>query len=188
MSENNKALLSQKEIDTLVKFLVDQKQGIQSNVLTQESIDKLVLLLSNQDLDLLKFDIPSVNDEVSNETEEVLSNLVQYDNTLLYELSYTISDGHINLIAINNETNTVLHITPKSLELMKIVDDNSYWGCCIDPVLFDKIATIFHFKYSRTTLDSVTKLFAEKMYGSTNIILPSIYKASTLSVAQNILD
>jgi len=188
MSENNKTLLSQTEIDTLVKFLVEQKQGIQSSVLTQESIDKLVLLLSKQDTDLLKFDISHLNENSITETEEILSNLVQYDNSLLYELTLTESDNRIHLIATNKETNTVLQITPKSLELMSIVDDDSYWGCCIDPVLFDKIATVFHFKYTRETLDSVTKLFAEKMYGSATITLPSIYKASALSVSQNIIE
>lgn len=188
MSENNnKALLSQKEIDTLVKFLIDQKQGIKSTVLTQQSIDKLVQLLSNKGLDLLKFNIVDVSTNTNNETEEVLSNLIKYDNRLTYELSFEVLENKVLLTAINKETNTLLHITPKSLELMSIVNDNSCWGCCIDPYLFDKIATVFHFKYKRETLDSITKLFSEKMYGTTHFELPNIYRPSTLSVAQNLI-
>lgn len=188
MSENNnKALLSQKEIDTLVKFLIDQKQGIQSTVLTQQSIDKLVQLLSNKGLDLLKFNIVNAT-TTNNETEEVLSNLIKYDNSLTYELSFEVIENKLHLTAINKETNTILHITPKSLELMSIVKDHSCWGCCIDPYLFDKIATVFHFKYKRETLDSITKLFAEKMYGTIDFELPNIYRPSTLSVAQNLID
>lgn len=187
MSENNKALLSQMEIDTLVKFLEDQKKGIQSTVLTQESIDKLVHLLSNHDLDLLKFNITSKPDSIASETEEVLSNLVEYDNTLSYELTFTNLNNQLKLIAKNIDTNTTLIVTPKSLELMSIVEDNSSWGCCIDPILFDKIATVFHFKYKRETLDAIIKLFAEKIYGTCDAQLPSIYLPSALSIAQNIL-
>lgn len=187
MSENNKALLSQMEIDTLVKFLVDQKQGLQSTVLTQESIDKLVHLLSNHDLDLLKFNIASKVDSIATETEEVLSNLVKYDNSLIYEMTFTCIDNQLKLIAKNYDTNTTLVVTPKSLELMSIVEDDSNWGCCIDPILFNKIATVFHFKYRRETLDSVIKLFADKMYGTCDMKLPNIYLPSALSIAQNLL-
>ena len=189
MSENNNnALLSQKEIDTLVKFLIDQKQGIQSTVLTQQSIDKLVQLLSNQGLDLLKLNIVDVSKYSNNETEEVLSNLINYDKTLSYELSYEVIDNKVNLTATNTETNTILHITPNSLELMSIINDKSCWGCCIDPNLFDNIATVFHFKYKRETLDSVINLFTEKMYSSTAIELPNIYHPSPFSVAQNLIN
>ncbi|WP_310602528.1 hypothetical protein [Anaerosporobacter sp.] len=189
MSENNsKALLSQNEIDTLVRFLVDQKQGIQSSVLTQESIDKLVHLLSSKDLELLKFDITGITNDSSNETEEILSNLIHYDNSLEYELSFQVIDNKVVLTATNSDTNTTLHITPKSLEVMSLVEDESFWGCCIEPNLFDKIATVFHFKYRHETLDAITKLFTETMYGSASLELPNIYRPSTLSVSQNLIN
>ncbi|WP_167957847.1 hypothetical protein [Anaerosporobacter faecicola] len=188
MSENNKALLSQKEIDTLVQFLIDQKKGLQTTVLTQESIDKLVQLLSNKDFDLLKFDIAGITEKTENETEEVLSNLVDYDCTLTYELQFEVHHNVITLSAIHTDSNTILPITPKSLELISIIDDDTNWGCCIDPILFDKIATVFHFKYKRATLEAVTRLFAEKIYGDSTYELPNIYRPSTLSVAQNLID
>lgn len=189
MSEyNDSVLLSQKEIDILVKFLLDQKQsGMQNSVLTQDSIDKLIQLLQNNNVDLLELNIAGVNRNSNPETEDVLDNQVRYDNTITYELSFEIIDNNIHLLATHPEANTILHITPKSLELMSIVEDKSYWGCCIDPNLFDKVATVFHFKYRRKTLDAITKLFVEKMYGTGSIELPKIYHPSSLSLSQNLI-
>jgi hypothetical protein len=182
---DNKALLSQCEVDTLVNFLLEQKNGLQGAVLTQESIDKLVLLLSNEDINLLKFDI---NTNVpGTETDELISNLIQYDKALTYELCCGINNNRIELIAINKESKISLRVTPKCLETMSIVNDNSNWGSCIEPILFDKIASIFHFKYTKATLESVNRLFASKMYGSEDYVLPTIYLPSTASVLQNLL-
>ncbi|WP_455717517.1 hypothetical protein [Anaerosporobacter sp.] len=185
---NDKALLSQKEIDILVNFLIDLKQSsLQNSVLTQDSIDKLVQILLNSDMDLLKLDNENINNNSNHGTVDTLSNLIQYDNKLTYELSFEVIDNKVDLLATHPETSTTLHITPKSLELMSIVEDKSYWGCCIDPNLFDKIATVFHFKYKRKTLDSITKLFVEKMYGTASVELPNIYHPSILSVSQNLI-
>jgi hypothetical protein len=185
---NDRALLSQKEIDILVKFLIEQKQcSTQSSVLTQDSIDKLILLLQNNNVDLLKLDISSINKNSNYGTEDILNNIIPYDATLTYELSFEVIDNKVHLLATHPETNTILHVTPKSLELKYIVADESYWGCCIEPNLFDKIATIFHFKYKRKTLDSITKLFIEKMYGTNAIELPIIYNPSTISISQNLI-
>ena len=39
------SLLSQQEIDTLVKFLTEKKKGVDSDVMSQTSIDKLLRLI-----------------------------------------------------------------------------------------------------------------------------------------------
>ena len=39
------SLLSQQEIDTLVKFLTEKKKGVGSDVMSQNSIDKLIRLI-----------------------------------------------------------------------------------------------------------------------------------------------
>lgn len=189
MSEyNDSVILSQKEIDILVKFLLDQKQsGIQNSVLSQDSIDKLIQLLQNNNVDLLELNITGFNKNSTSESYDILDNQVRYDNTLTYELSYEIIDNKIHLLATHPEGNTILHITPRSLELKSIVEDTSCWGCCIDPNLFDKVATIFHFKYRRKTLDDITKLFVEKMYGTASIELPRIYHPSAISLSQNLI-
>ena len=39
------SLLSQSEIDTLINFINDKREGVDSSVLNQESIDKLLEML-----------------------------------------------------------------------------------------------------------------------------------------------
>ena len=41
------SLLNQKEIDSLIGFLSDQKNSLNSDVLSQTSIDKLIKLISS---------------------------------------------------------------------------------------------------------------------------------------------
>lgn len=45
MSDTNFSLLSQDEIDTLVEFLTEKSTDIESDVLSQESIDKLISMM-----------------------------------------------------------------------------------------------------------------------------------------------
>ena len=48
MMETNFSLLSQEEIDTLIAFLSEKSNFVESEVLSQDSIDKLACLVSFQ--------------------------------------------------------------------------------------------------------------------------------------------
>ena len=46
----NKALLSQAEIDTLIRFLTSHNESVEDSILSQESIDKVIKLLNEKDI------------------------------------------------------------------------------------------------------------------------------------------
>ncbi|MBE5947591.1 MAG: hypothetical protein E7261_01035 [Lachnospiraceae bacterium] len=173
---NNNTLLSQGEIDTLIRFLTNHEQKIQDSVLSQDSIDKLVSLLQkNGDTNLDLFNISS---EVTPLPAEDLSG---------HSLSFTIDDttGFITIIAHNDGAELI--ITPLSVNSLKVMNDDSKWGICIEPVIFDKIATIFKLKYTKTTYDKICTLFSTKRYGKADMIIPALYLPTADSIANNML-
>lgn len=173
---NNNTLLSQNEIDTLIRFLTGHEQKIQDTVLSQDSIDKLVSLLQkngNTNMDLF-----NISSEVEPLPAEDLSG---------HNLHFTIDDatGFVTIIAYNDGAELI--ITPLSLNSLKITDDDSKWGICIEPVIFDKIATIFKLKYTKATYDSICELFSTKHYGKADAVVPAIYLPTADSIANNMI-
>ena len=51
----NKALLSQAEIDTLIRFLTSHNESVEDSILSQESIDKVIKLLNEKDIHTGKY-------------------------------------------------------------------------------------------------------------------------------------
>ena len=60
------SLLNQKEIDALVEFLLEKKNSVDSDVMSQESIDKLIALITSNSRSIIMdlFD-PFVNVDAS---------------------------------------------------------------------------------------------------------------------------
>lgn len=175
---NNNTLLSQKEIDTLIRFLTSHDQPVQGTVLSQDSIDKLVSLLQNNgtsNVDLFCTGHPS---DLSSITPENLSD---------YTLDFTIDEesSYISIIAENEESS--INITPLALSILKITKDNSEWGFYIEPVIFDRIASIFSLKYTKATYDKICELFSLKHYGKPDAVIPHIYLPSANSISNNMI-
>lgn len=171
---NNNTLLSQKEIDTLVQFLTKQNNNIQEVVLSQDSIDKLVSLLQN------KGELSSDIFELSHDMLESVSSLEGY---LLY---CTIDENtkYINIFA-KNSTGTTVRITPAGLAKDDNVNGGTEWGYCIEPAVFDKIATSFNLKYSCEEYENVCRNFAIHRYGNEFAIIPTLYLPTQQSLATN---
>lgn len=183
----SKALLTQKEIDALIKFLRENNHTIQNTTLTQNSIDKLVKFFQSPgDLSIrFKFDCSSG----SKSDEEILKALIQPDDISSYELIYRQEgdSNYIHLYAHHAEKNDSILITPKCLELLKLVEDHSEWGACIEPILFDKAAKIFNLSYTKDTYDQICKLFAKNRYGDENAFIPYIYLPASDSIVDTLI-
>ena len=176
---NNNTLLTQKEIDTLISFLTNHDQKvIQDAVLSQDSIDKIVSLLQkNGDANLNLFN--------SNASPELT--ILPAEDLTGHTLDFVIDDSndYITLFAYNDDSKLI--VTPMALSSLKIIEDDSVWGYCIEPVIFDKIATIFKLKYTKETYDAICELFSIKRYGKSNMDIPAIYLPTADSIANNMI-
>ncbi len=174
MSENM-SLLSQNEVDTLINF-VKENQGAEINgtTLTQDSVDKLITLLENAKK--VSSDTPKFNKSAVSTGASSFIAAKQDIDADKYELTYKCdTKGQVMLYACNVDTNSTISISPQFVVDNPNLTAPSTWGVCIIPVAFDRIAKELGMNYSDATMDSVKKLFAEKMYGDPNIAIPNIY-------------
>lgn len=190
MSEPNLTLLTQEEIDTLVKFLVQNKEGINNEVLNQNSVDKLIYLIENNDLRRLRLD--SVNLKPSGESSpKLLVSLGLYENeTQTGRLDARVNEesSYLELYAVNRETGKELLLTPDNYAQINLGESTSQWGYSIVPSLFDEIADTYGLKYERKTLEFVCALFADKNFGNKNFTLASAFVPSSKQLLSNILE
>ena len=189
MSENM-ALLSQNEIDALVKFLLE-KQNIKSGVvLDQGSIDRLVNVLQDKTF-IQKMGGPE--EPMQNTTTKTVAQLlllegeqdfvVQQTN---YELIFECNaDGMVQVVC-QSRLSTKRHvITPACLEQSRYVEEESTWGKTISPIVFDTISGMLHIRYSKETFLRVCDRFAEVVYGNKNAEIPSFYMPNASSLMQH---
>ncbi len=178
MEEQNFALLSQDEIDALVAFLNEKNANVETGVLSQESIDRIVELLSLGKKD--KTDTATVFEPI----ESIVDNSAIKGLELKFMEDMDIDQVQIYVVC-GDET---LYITPLCLEYKKIVDDNSSWGLAIEPRRFNQIADIFKLDYTKDTYEAVVKKFATIMYGNENANIASVYLPDTVGVANHMSD
>lgn len=178
----NYSLLSQKEIDTLIGFLMETKSDMESSVLSQESIDKLIRLI--------RYDTRHRNQEVFSAMmalEGKLLNKITIRKSsdevceLLYEKASP--DSFIKLSVVNRSTGESMEITPEIVEEEKDPD----WGLCIAPITFCQLAQALGVKYTAQTFEIVCGHFAERMYGASEYKIPSIYMPASEDMISGIL-
>jgi len=173
---NNNTLLSQKEIDALISFLT-QHNKVQDTVLSQESIDKLVSLLQgNGEIDANIFELSDYDTFKSASV-----------NLSDYSLVCNIDEEtqYIKITAKNANGNSV-KITPAGLEYSKFAKDTSEWGYCIEPAVFDRLASVYKMKYSAEDYETICRIFALKRYGNENAVIPRLYLPTPEALAKNI--
>lgn len=178
MSEKNMVLLSQEEIDTLIQFLTVKKDSVDSGVLNQESIDKLILLIKNADLADLKLktllSITANREEKAIDLEKLhaVDELVK-KRELIFKLNDTT--GYVELYAADSKSDQEIAITPNNLNDLSISEDSSRWGYAIAPATFQHVARIFKLKYTMETYTAICERFALKIYGDMNSEIPAIF-------------
>lgn len=188
MNEASFSLLTQNEIDTLIKFLSQKDEGVTRDVLSQNSIDKLIHLIRNNDINKVRLD--TLDALEIKPTYDILKELnLRDDPTEVCELSYKLDEGsnYICLYARNTVTGRELPITPMTLDRTELISGETFWGYSIAPILFDKIAKIFTLKYSRQTYDEICALYSEKNFGSSTQKLPSLYYPASNQLLDNLL-
>ncbi len=181
----NLSLLSQSEIDTLVSFLLDKKNSVDSSVLSQSSIDKLI--------DLIRYDSTRRKKEGTSTTmsfvkEDLLDALnIREDSEQLCELrcDYDSNGDYIVLIVYNTVTEQETEVTPS---IIFGGDNDETWGRCISPSLFAQMAKTLGARYTQKTYDFVSAQFCDCMYGDVAHTIPMIYLPDSGTQAECLMD
>ncbi len=164
------SLLTQKEVDTLVDFLNNNRKAVDSDVMNQNSIDKLITLIT-KDSDHIILDL---FDPFASVDQGLLKASDFYiDKNDICELCISVNDdtGFIALTAHNTVTGKTFNITPKLVN----ENDTEEWGYSISPVFFNRIAKVFNLKYTMETHNKVCDIFAKHTYGSEKHKIAELY-------------
>ncbi len=179
---DNKALLTQEEIDALVSFL-KRKDKIGNEVLDQTSIDRLVEILREA----------KANGETATGNSRFFGNAVlsvekdiavqREQCTLLYEKD---EKNFVHIVCENVVTGMRYEITPECLNKSCLVESTGEtWGYAIMPVLFDLAAMQLQVKYSAEVFSKVCTDYAGLLYGKSNVELPNVYLPTASRVLNN---
>ncbi len=179
----NLSLLSQSEIDTLVSFLLEKKNSVDSSVLSQSSIDKLIELI-RYDSTRRKREAASAMSFVKEDLLDALN--IREDSEQLCELrsDYDNNGDYIKLVVYNTVTKQETEITPAII----IGEDDETWGRCISPSLFAQMARALGAKYTQKTYDFVSAQFCECMYGDVAHKIPLLYLPDSTTQSECLLE
>lgn len=162
------SLLSQQEIDTLIRFLTDQKNAVDSDILSQTSIDKLIYLMETDKEHL------ALNVLTYGQLPASLLKQKKFRNSIdeECELQYSVNPDtkFVELSVFNKNTNNTLVITPAMLD----EGDTDVWGYSITPVVFTHIAQSLMIKFTQKTYDAVCDTYATLNFGDTEHKIPEI--------------
>lgn len=174
MVEKNFTLLTQSEIDTLVNFLQHKSENVAEDVLTQESIDKVIRMIKERH-----------TRHFAQNNKFWIADAEQYLITIgfrekisdLCELRIRKADNdYVELYVYNAVTGKELVLLPEDFSDPTAKKGTSHgWGYCIIPAFFDQIAELFSLKYTKETYDIVCALFAEKNFGTSELELPAAF-------------
>lgn len=174
MSED-KTLLSQSEIDTLIAFLTNSEAAPIGTVLDQRSIDKLI--------DLVKYNNNRgffIGGQAAETVEEIAVlepgmdlDVQRKDFELICQKD---ARNFVEVLCVNSKDGTMYKITPGCLlHNRRVEEDNTEWGLAISPMNFNKIALLFGIRYSSETFRNVCGNFAKVLYGDEDATIPKIY-------------
>lgn len=180
---DNKALLSQEEIDALVSFLKTKEQ-VGNEVLDQASIDRLVEILTEAKTGEMspvgrgRFygnAVLSLEQDIAVQREQCI---------LLYEKD---DAGFVHIVCENYVSGARYEITPECLNQSCLVESTGErWGKAVPPVLFDLVAMQLQVKYNADVFSRVCKDYAKLMFGSEKAELPNVYLPTAARVLDNI--
>lgn len=176
------SLLSQEEIDVLVSFLLEKKNTINSDVLSQQSIDKLIYLISHDRYGILTGLFEPLS-ELAPKFLDTIHFRSSAEDICVLQYETDSDTGFIKLTALNKTTDKTLSITPKLIDESDIED----WGTTISPSLFNRIARSLQLKYSVETHDAVCERFASVLYGNASHPIPAAYMPANEHLIETLL-
>ena len=174
MVEKNFTLLTQAEIDTLVDFLQEKKDSLGDEVLTQESIDKIIRMVKTRHTR----HFAQNNKFWAAESEQYLISIGFRKNMEeLCELKLRKKeDDFVELYIVNHASGKEMVLLPEDFSdptAKKTVSEG--WGYSIIPAFFDQIAEVFALRYTKETYDKVCEIFAEKNFGKKELEIPAAF-------------
>lgn len=178
MAETNFSLLSQEEIDILIDFLTDNCNLVESEVLSQESIDKLILMMKG------------CSKEQHLKSQQEASNVRAAGTVLTGTEVWCLefeenADGFVELYATNGEKKE--KITPQGYSCSCFTSDSSQWGYAVSPILFSEVAKCYGLKFSKETYQKVSTHFALKNFGDAAYDVNDFFLASGKDIISNLL-
>ncbi|MDE7327421.1 MAG: hypothetical protein K2N63_14310 [Lachnospiraceae bacterium] len=186
----NMALLSQTEIDTLLDFL--QKSKVGEEVMDQGSIDRLINLLQTDQKREIKFDtdVPQVHSDDGQPLLllEGLSSAKEQSLCVL-ECQVDAQTQFLHIFCRDESKDKEYEITPACISEMRFSqNDKSSWGYAIPPVTFDHIASLMMIKYTKSVFDKVCHIFAQRMFGGEWTEIPELYMPTTYDLIHHLKD
>lgn len=189
---DNFTLLSQNEIDTLLDFLVKQKEKFGNEVMDQASIDRLISLLHTDGENEIKFD--EVVPETKNDANALLvigdfGSIAEQQGKCVLDCIRDEKTGYMRIVCRNNENGKEYSITPNCMEQLRYVNgDSSEWGYAVPPLTFDKIAVLLSVKYTKKAFDEVSRSFAKCMYGDEEASIAELYMPTAQQLVKHMCD
>ena len=159
------SLLSQEEIDVLVDFLNAKKGSVNSDVMSQKSIDKLIYLITSDKQQIIK--------DLCNPLNDVNSSLLE-----------TVHFRENKLTATNTKNGKTLAITPKLFD----ENDSEEWGVCISPLMFNHLARVLSLVYTTETHEQICSIFAKGNYNDENYPIPAFYMPTNVNLLEMLID
>lgn len=179
----DKTLLSQNEIDTLIAFLTNSDSAPIGAVLEQKSIDKLI--------ELIKYN--NKRGLFIGEEESDMSNIAVLDpekdldaQRKDFELVFKKDNrDYVEILCINKNDGTTYRLTPGCLLHNRHIEDDTEWGSAISPLNFNRLALLFGISYSSETFREVCNNFSKVVYGYEDAEIPAIYYPPEESEKEN---
>lgn len=175
MEENNFSLLSQEEIDSLVSYLKGNTKTVESKVLNQESIDKLIMMMQT---------FRGTTTEKKN--VRAIKTVLSGDKTWELQILVNENTNYIELYA--TEGSRQEKITPESFLNGCFLDDDSQWGFSISPTIFCNVASLYGIRFTKETYEQVVRQFAKVNYGTSDYAVPAFYLADSKVLSMNLLE
>lgn len=182
----NMTLLSQKEIDTLVDFLMEKKQDVHNEVLNQNSIDRLIHLIRTTRVNNVRVSTVVGSNIEKNRVRTALK--IRENESQICELTVNVLENNfVDIMILNQSTNNTYKITPTGASEVIISDDDSQWGKCVSPCTFVDIAEAYDAKFSEDTYQRICSIYAEVKFGDPIYEIPAIFLPEEGEVAQRLL-
>lgn len=175
------SLLSQSEIDTLIEFISDKREAVDSSVLNQESIDKLLEMLRFNDGRAKSEEILTIG-EVPGALAELVT-VRQGEDVCVLECSVDPDNDFVRLEVVNDRTKERMTITPEMFN----PGDGELWGHCIAPLVLHRMARALNVKYASETYETMCRRYAKYIYGDESRKLPFLFMPGNRENIANIL-
>lgn len=174
----NKTLLTQQEIDTLVSFLQQNTDVLIGSVLDQESIDKLIKLVQYNNKNGIFFtkDLTE-NVSISGERAFISDEAGNAINTSECKLVCELADnGYFRIYCDDAASGKRYKLTPSCLEEKRYFEDDSEWGFAVPSRTLAQISQLYNIPCTKDSLDFAEKTFAKVMFGDENAQVPDYFK------------